>query len=1509
MAEGNERLSALLLLPPNELSRVGSELDEVLQQALEAGVSLLKDGLDEAEPLLRQVEALAVSGGRLNATRASRILLGILYASRNDYRSALAWYGAVLALPMDSGDSRRQDDVLYVLERIAAIRDGLDEQDQALAALAQLFQVASEFGRADSAWSSAVRLAQVYLDGGQLNACLYFLGQAYRFWQSCEQQSVVPVARQAFARVMTGASGALYYGRKDYQEALRWAQRSLEIVSDAAAALQISSLAHAGLGENREAADACRAWIAVEPAEALARHNLGAALAKLGDDDAAVRAMTEAVVLDPSDLEWRLRVGMLLRGLGRFEEAVTELDKLISIGCEREQTESSVSDARPSDLLAYKKILDEGILPLSDQIDFALGVRAEIDLERKNASLVARDIEALLARTDPFAKALGYHYRGQLYELRDDPLGALTAYQDAIARDFVRPETYADLARLLLRLGRDEEAIEALEALAQHDRDPEQAIAGLNELLVRRHGDPSVLRVRGIANFHARHAQAARADLAAAIDGGESGWHTYLMLGLSLLLVSVTDGDKFAISIEEAMGALTEAVLRAADTDDPRAVGAVNVFRFLVDCAFGINSWLNVLTRLAESGAELPWGPTLPGLLPALLARARAVRLETASEWRAAAAAWEEAQTLFRAADFPVTGARTSLNIADNRLRLYELDAVATHLEIAETVLPLAAGQEDHAAPGTVDFDLEVNHLPFYMLGLAEYQNVMRLMHIALHDRSGNYGAALASIGDAEWLFTELGAADFAPGVSVAAVVGLAQSLRRAGERKRASALLERITTASSDNLTAGAWATLGTLRANDLQAQISCLDQAERLAARDSPAKLQTLTAMRAEAYLRHGRLDEALAILDQVQRQTFSSLYDELQNDRLRAEIKLGRGDTAGAVPLIGRVIDRMEEARQDLTHWELREAWSGTTVGPYEVAIRAAMAAGRPCLAFEYAERSRSRALLDNVSLNSDEVKELAMLIRPARDEVGWLEQLPHRLSPAEMVRLQALVGRYQADHPEGPPEGFLHPNEDSLNRTRADLIRRLRRNLSDMVKRLDMAKASVLRRQGLTPVTWPQLRATIGATYVAQYHVMDNRVLLFTGAEEEPEIIEVLIDLDDIESVLAQGEITVGGYDLRQVDLARFQSAAAPLVAPLASRVPPGALICLIPHDRLHAIPLHILEVDGEPLGLRNSISYWPSASILVSRFASQTQASRSSALVIGDPGDNLAHARTEAITVAQQLGVTPFLGRHVSKRLVLDTLLDPESSPALVHIAAHGTVETDGEGAGIVLDHSPSDSDHWLRDAVLTQKDLIDAKIPAALVVLSCCRTAGSILRPGDELIGLARAFLSAGTAAMVLSQWSVDDVSTSLLMREFYRLITRTQPADDIRTLADALREASRSIRSMTQNDVATAIQEDLADAVKDARTMRTVLVDSAALSSAEAFAPMRATLAMSSDKTLREAALEAEARRGKTWTTERDEHPFRHPCYWAPFVLVGDWRLPTVFEVAEERKPLRSDY
>ncbi|MBC7775572.1 MAG: CHAT domain-containing protein, partial [Phycisphaerae bacterium] len=74
----------------------------------------------------------------------------------------------------------------------------------------------------------------------------------------------------------------------------------------------------------------------------------------------------------------------------------------------------------------------------------------------------------------------------------------------------------------------------------------------------------------------------------------------------------------------------------------------------------------------------------------------------------------------------------------------------------------------------------------------------------------------------------------------------------------------------------------------------------------------------------------------------------------------------------------------------------------------------------------------------------------------------------------------------------------------------------------------------------------------------------------------------------------------------------------------------------------------------------------------------------------------------------------------------------------------------------------------LMDSSLLLPDLYALPLQADLVMLSACQTGLGKEEKGEGVMSLARAFAQAGAACIVSSLWSVNDQSTSRLMRYFY---------------------------------------------------------------------------------------------------------------------------------------------
>lgn len=252
-----------------------------------------------------------------------------------------------------------------------------------------------------------------------------------------------------------------------------------------------------------------------------------------------------------------------------------------------------------------------------------------------------------------------------------------------------------------------------------------------------------------------------------------------------------------------------------------------------------------------------------------------------------------------------------------------------------------------------------------------------------------------------------------------------------------------------------------------------------------------------------------------------------------------------------------------------------------------------------------------------------------------------------------------------------------------------------------------------------------------------------------------------------------------------DSATADEAYAMLIAPLRGKIRHQSLV-IVPHGELHYVPFAALH---DPQGGRYliedyTIVYAPSATAWrLLRHRNPPLSGR--ALVLGDPAGSmgfLKYAEREATMVAARLHAPALLREDARERLLYE--LDPKVD--LVHIAAHARYD----GANPLFSFIALAPGGEKYDGNLeAQEILADVDLTRVnLVVVSACSTAAGTPSAGDEMIGLTRALLYAGTPAVLSTLWEIDDAASTLLMDRFYDRLVQGVPA------ADALREAQVSL-------------------------------------------------------------------------------------------------------------------
>lgn len=122
---------------------------------------------------------------------------------------------------------------------------------------------------------------------------------------------------------------------------------------------------------------------------------------------------------------------------------------------------------------------------------------------------------------------------------------------------------------------------------------------------------------------------------------------------------------------------------------------------------------------------------------------------------------------------------------------------------------------------------------------------------------------------------------------------------------------------------------------------------------------------------------------------------------------------------------------------------------------------------------------------------------------------------------------------------------------------------------------------------------------------------------------------------------------------------------------------------------------------------------------------------------------------------------------------------------IIHLAVHGFADsTFPDRAALVLLSDPSAGE----DGFLQASEIVQLRLDTDLVILSACDTAVGPLQGQEGIANLSRAFLLAGSRAVISTLWQIDDTSSLFLMKHFYSHLTMNQPP------ALALRAAKRDM-------------------------------------------------------------------------------------------------------------------
>jgi len=521
------------------------------------------------------------------------------------------------------------------------------------------------------------------------------------------------------------------------------------------------------------------------------------------------------------------------------------------------------------------------------------------------------------------------------------------------------------------------------------------------------------------------------------------------------------------------------------------------------------------------------------------------------------------------------------------------------------------------------------------------------------------------------------------------------------------------------------------------------------------------------ARAALALGRHDEtcrlATEALDVGETRNVPTLA--YQGHQLLGALAAARGGRQEALTAFKRAIEAVERLRGRLMV-EFRVGFLEDKEEIYEDVVGLCLELNQPVRGLEYAERAKSRALLDLLAYRLD----LSIQARDGRDEP----------IVEELVRLRAerdrLYRRWESD-PDCAQRGWIS-SEGDRGRAQQEVMT-LERRITDLWHRLLIRNADYAREAALWTVRTEPVQPYLAPDCIlVEFFIAHGELIVFLVTPEavwarrlagELAQVQTLTQLLwlNLKAVSKSSPSQVPALATNARGILRRLSDL--LMTPLDAVLGAFRRLIIVPHGPLHYVPFHALHDGTSFLLERHEISYLPGASFL--RYCCEGQMAGSGLFAVGHScGGRLPHAVQEARTVAAIFNGQVLLEDQATRADVQRAVPDCRA----LHVAAHGDFRPD----------NPLFSGLALADGWLATLDIFNLRLKASLVTLSACQTGRNVIGGGDELLGLMRACLYAGAASLVLSLWAVEDRSTAQLMETFYQKLAHG------RTKGQALRDA-----------------------------------------------------------------------------------------------------------------------
>jgi len=440
-----------------------------------------------------------------------------------------------------------------------------------------------------------------------------------------------------------------------------------------------------------------------------------------------------------------------------------------------------------------------------------------------------------------------------------------------------------------------------------------------------------------------------------------------------------------------------------------------------------------------------------------------------------------------------------------------------------------------------------------------------------------------------------------------------------------------------------------------------------------------------------------------------------------------------------------------------------------------------------AFEFAERSKARALLD-ILAQGHALHHLSDI--PVESREGYL-LLENELERKQRALLDTLTR--QNNDPDNASVLTCEREIAACKRRLSDFQDDLRQNYPHYYQLINprILTADEIQRQVLRPHQ-VLIEYVVGHQQVFRWVVTREKIDFSTLSITTEELKNMLASVSPLFSKSAQPTDAVLDH--------RWANIQPAMLAKLSDILLPGQTLTedteliIVPDDVLYYFPFELLvtsQIGDQPHYLIEScsVSYAASASLLNPELRLKRRPANG-LLALGNP---TIDAEDSNILMNWLASLTRMSLRFQKDKMALPyaekeareiAAFFPDASVytgadateanfksfaaqyRYLHLATHHIVdEKQAMYSHLLLAQDPTHTE----DGQLYTYEIYNLRLNADLAVLSGCDTGLGEFQRGEGLINMSRAFLYAGVPAVMVSLWPVQDESTALLMTRFYK--------------------------------------------------------------------------------------------------------------------------------------------